>query len=537
MATPTKPPVHALVQDFLDQLRGAWRFRWIALAVAWAAALALWLVVFLVPDTYEASARVFVDAGTTLGQATQGIGLNDNIDSQIQRVRQALLGGPQLEKVAEQSNLLVGTLTAEAKQQVVDRLRKDIDITGNLPNGKDQATVFTITYKNRTRARALQVVDRLLNTFVEGSLGGKQQGSQQAEQFLVAQIADYGHRLSTAEQRIADFKKRNAGLLPGQGSDYFTRLQSENDELTKAKESLNLEQRKAQALQKELHAGQPYIAGSAPLSSAISGASLDIESQIADTQKRLDELLLKYTDQYPDVIQLKETLKELQARQKAELAAAKHGDVGAATRLGLAANPVYQHLQDQYNQEQVTIASMEQDITDREQGIANLKSMMSTAPQVEAQYSQLTRDLQVNQAQYNELLQRLNRARLGQQADATGIVKFEVIDPPTAKFEPVAPNRPLLIAGALIAALAAGAGAAYLLHLLRPVFVSTRQLAAVTGLPVLGSVGMAWIERFHTRQRRGGALYVGGAVALVMLGVGVLLLQAHLSNAVRALLA
>lgn len=52
--------------------------------------------------------------------------------------------------------------------------------------------------------------------------------------------------------------------------------------------------------------------------------------------------------------------------------------------------------------------------------------------------------------------------------------RFQVIDPPTPEFAAVASKRALLIRAALLASLAAGAGVAYALHLLRPVFVSPR---------------------------------------------------------------
>ncbi len=536
----TEPSIHASVQALLDDVRGAWRFHWTALVVAWCVALALWIAVFLIPNTYEATARVFVDAGTTLDEATQGLGLGANIDTQIERVREALLGGPQLQQVAMQSGFLADATTPQTQQQKLDELRQNIDITEDLPNGTDtlqrgSAAVFTITYKDVNRPRSLQVVSRLLNVFVQGSLGGKQEGSEQAEQFLTAQIADYGKRLSDAEQRIADFKRRNVGLLPGQQGDYFTRLQSETDALTQAKENLALAMRKRETLQRELRGGQPFVAGS-PSAPATPDTALDTGAQIAQVQQQLDQLLLKYTDRYPDVIQLRQTLKELKARQQAELAAARQGDLGAATQLGLSANPVYEQLEEQYNQEQVDIATIQQEISDRQQTIDSLHAMMKTAPEVEAQYTQLNRDMEVTRTQYNELLQRLDSARLGQQAAATGIVKFEVIDPPAASFKPAAPNRPLLILGTLLAALAAGAGVAYLLHRLQPVFVSTRQLATVTGLQVLGAVGMAWKDRYHARQRRGGALYIGAAAALVACGVGVLLLRSDLYGIVRGLL-
>ena len=190
MSTPTTPQtIHAAVEDVLDQLRGAWRFRRVALVVAWCTAFVLWTIIFLIPNTYESYASVFVDTRTTLSEATKGLSLGNNIDSQIQRVREALLGGPELNKVAQKTNLLAGTLTPAQQQLVLDRLRDNIDIDGNLEADGTRA-LFTITYKDHDRKRSLQVVDQLLNTFVERSLGGKQQGSEEAEDFLTAQIAD-----------------------------------------------------------------------------------------------------------------------------------------------------------------------------------------------------------------------------------------------------------------------------------------------------------------------------------------------------------
>lgn len=520
------PSLHNTLEDILDQLRCVWRFRRVALIVAWCAAPILWLAVFLIPNTYESFAKVFVDTRTTLSVATQGLSIGSDIGSQIERVRDALLGGPELRKVADSTNLMAGAITVAQQQKVLARLRSNIDITGDL---EPQSTIalFTITYRDPNRQRSLQVVEQLLNTFVEDTLGGKQQGSEEAAQFLTQQIAQYGRRLSASEQRLAAFKKQNVGLLPGEQGDYFNRLQTDMDQLTKDKESLSLEQRKQAALEEELRTGQQFTTGPSTVGTR-DPATLDTEGEIAATQQRLNALLLKFTDKYPDVIALRRTLKTLQEREKAQIAAAKRGDLGAASQLSLAANPVYQKLQEQYNTEGVTIASIRQEIVDRQNEIANLRSMVSTAPEVQAQYSQLTRDYDVTRTQYDALLARLDRARLGQQAASTGVVKFQVIDPPTARFAPVSPPRALLVLFVLVASLALGGGAAYGLHMLQPVFVSARQLGAATGLPVLGSVSMVGLSQRRGAIRSERIRYAGAVMALVVLGLGILVLQARI---------
>lgn len=519
-----------------DQLRGMWRFRWTALIVAWCVALVFWSVIFLMPNKYEAKAKVFVDAGTTLSQATKGISLNDNVNDQIDRMTAALLGTPQLREVANETGLMAGAITATQQQAVIDGLRANIQIAAAAKHRMDGPTLFTITYTDSSRARSVAVVNRLLNDFVEGSLTDKNQGSRQTEQFLTQQISDYGRRLSSTEQQLANFKKRNLGMLPNEQGDYFSRLQSAESALTRLQENLFVARRQRDALAAELKSGQQFTtaSGGGPLS--VSGAAaLNTQQQIAQLQQRLDQMLLKYTNKYPDVIALKHTLAALEARQRREMSAAKKGDMGAASALGLAANPVYQKVQEQYNAQQVKVASIEQEIIDRKQEIASLKKTMSSAPQVQADYAQLTRNYEVTKKQYDTLLARLDSTRLGQQAASTGLVKFQVIDPPMASFKPVSPDRPLLIIGALFLALAAGGGVAYLLHLLRPVFVSTRQLADVTGLTVLGAVSMAWADQHRLERHQSTLRYGLLTAALVALGMVVLVLHSHISHLVGEL--
>lgn len=526
------------VQDLLDQLRGAWRFRWAGVAVAWAICLTGWVVLLVVPNRYEASSRVFVDTKTALGEATQGITVDSSVDSQIQRVRQALLGGPELTKIADETNLTARAVTPQERQAVVERLRDQILIVGDIRSGAPDAGLYVISYSNQDRDTSLKVVDRLVNSFVEGALGGKRQGAEQAQQFLVEQIAEYEARLRQAEERLAAFKKTNVGLMPGTQGDYFTRLQTEMEALRKAQTDLSVATRRRDELQSQLRGEQPLVtsgsgaSGSVP--SAPTGAGGDTATRIRESQQRLDELLLRFTEKHPDVIALKATLIELQQRQAEEIEAVRRGDAGAAARTGLSASPVFQNLQVQFNQASVDIAALRAEVADREQRIGSLRGLINTAPEVEAEFSRLDRDYGVTKAQYQSLVERLGRARLGEEAAATGVVRFEVIDPPTAGFDPTFPKRPLLAAVILLGSLAAGVGIAYLLNLLRPVFSGSRQLSEVTGLPVLGVVSMTWIERYESQARRSMLALAAAMVALVALGGVYLALQRTLVSSVQS---
>ena len=90
----------------LNEIRGAWRFRWVALACSLVIAIVGWAIVFALPDRYAAEARVFVDTRTALKPALQGLTTDQNVDAQINYVRQSLLEGPQLEQIATDMGVL-----------------------------------------------------------------------------------------------------------------------------------------------------------------------------------------------------------------------------------------------------------------------------------------------------------------------------------------------------------------------------------------------------------------------------------------------
>src|SRR6202789_2373508 len=105
----------------LEEARSTWRFRWPALAAASIVCVIGWGVGFALPDRYEADARVFVDTRTSLKPALQGLTTDENVDAQINYVRQSLLEGPELETIAKETGVLLPSVTDERmRAQVLD---------------------------------------------------------------------------------------------------------------------------------------------------------------------------------------------------------------------------------------------------------------------------------------------------------------------------------------------------------------------------------------------------------------------------------
>jgi polysaccharide chain length determinant protein (PEP-CTERM system associated) len=255
----------------------------------------------------------------------------------------------------------------------------------------------------------------------------------------------------------------------------------------------------------------------------------DTLSQIGQVQARLNELLLKYTDKYPDVIAAQAQLAALNRRRAQELAALRRGDANAAALSGVSASPVYQSIQLALNKVNVGIADLTAELGEHQRKAQELQDLLDKTPQLEAQYAQLSRDYEINKTQYGKLLASYDKARLGEQAGNAGQVRFEVVQPPAVSYEPVSPQRPKLLTAVLILALGAGGVLAYALNHLRPVVGSPMALRLLAGVPVVAVVGCAFPTHNalvrHSQLRRFSValvcLIAGFVIVLVLSYLGI----------------
>ena len=504
--------------------RAAWHRRWLALATAWIVALVSWAVIMVLPDRYEASAKVFVDARTPLRPVLEGIAIQEDYESQLSLVREALLSRPQLEAVARKTNLDVNVTSPAQMEALVSALQNQIEVettavVSNQQGTQARDTIYTISYQHPIREKSVEVVRTLLDNFMEGTLSGNRSGSTEAQGFLNLQIAELEKRLQESEERLAEFKKRNIGMIPGEQGDYFSRLNQEMAGLQKADTDLAVALSRRAELQRQLEGSRAYLPGvSGNPSGATVGAPADVTLRRQEAEQHLEELLLRYTDKHPEVIAIRETITELKSREQQELADIAKGGMGTGAIRSLSANPVYQQIQGQLNQTQVEIASIQGAAEQHRAEIANLRKFVDQAPEIEQEFARLNRDYGVTKVQYDQLVTRREQARVSDDAARAGIVRFDPIEPPRAGSVPVWPRRSLLIMLSLVAALGLGIGVAIVPQLLSPAFSEVSSLERKFGLKVLGSV-----SEIRTAERRAWEYLqlkkvFFASIALVMLG-------------------
>ncbi len=508
--------MNSIYEEVRIALHNIWRRRWLALAVAWAIALLGWLLISGIPNRYESKASVYVQVS---GLLPDKLGITtDERKKGVETIQRTLLAADNLEKVVRGTSLNQNITTPRQLSDAVAGLREDIEIVAQQDN------LFEISASSGSGGRSnaenaklsKDIVQKLLDLFVEGNLAGGRVETTQTLRFLDSQLTVREQQLQEAEAKRVAFETKYLGILPGPGGSVSSRMESARVELNQIDTNLASAQGALAAMNGQL-ASTPasistpgsFIPGST--GGAASRASA-LEQQIADAQSR------GWTESHPDMAALRGQL------SRARAAAASEGNGAGRISAGTSsANPVFVTLRSLQAEKQATVAALSARRAQIQAEMAQFASKQVEEPGVAAEQQRLNRDYEVLKTQYDKLLADREDVRLrGSVQSETNPMQFRVIEPPLAPRAPIAPNRPLLLTLVLLASMAAGAGAAFAMSQVRGSYATSGRLERASGLPVIGAIS----EYLAPSQRADATLkfryFLGCSAAL--LGAWLLLL-------------
>ncbi|WP_301749341.1 XrtA system polysaccharide chain length determinant [uncultured Erythrobacter sp.] len=498
------------MSEIFDELRAAlwsvWHRRWIAIATAWGVCVLGWLVVSMIPNSYESKARVYVDVQDVLSKQ---LGIAGDGKEEIMRVRQTLSSAKNLEKVITSTRLGEGITERGALDSMIGELEKKVTVTS------EQDNLFEITAaigrgdlsdaENAVLAR--DVVQKLLDILREEHVIGNRTGISTAIGDLDRQLDERKLELEQAEQRRLAFEAQYPDLVGGSDS-LSTKVQQARTEVRNVDADLAAAESGLAAISSQLAATPRSIAGG-PQATGPRAALQQAQTQLAELRSR------GLTDSHPDVVSTTKQVAIL-ARQ----AAAAGDDAGGTP------NPAYASLIAIKSERQATVEALQARRAALQSNFAALMASQASEPAVAAEANRISRDYDVLRQNYEKLLQDREALRTrGKVEDKASQFRFDVIQQPGVPQKPAAPNRPLLLFGVLIVGIGAGVAAAYALAQLKSSFATPQKLERTFDLPVIGSISLTVSEAARAIEKRRLMQFAGACAGLGMMFVILLAIE------------
>ena len=498
------------MSEIFDELRAAlwsvWHRRWVAVATAWGVCVLGWLVVSMIPNSYESKARVYVDVQDVLSKQ---LGIAGDGKEEIMRVRQTLSSAKNLEKVITSTRLGEGITERGALDSMIGELEKKVTVTS------EQDNLFEITAaigrgdlsdaENAVLAR--DVVQKLLDILREEHVIGNRTGISTAIGDLDRQLDERKLELEQAEQRRLAFEAQYPDLVGGSDS-LSTKVQQARTEVRNVDADLAAAESGLAAISSQLAATPRSIAGG-PQATGPRAALQQAQTQLAELRSR------GLTDSHPDVVSTTKQVAIL-ARQ----AAAAGDDAGGTP------NPAYASLIAIKSERQATVEALQARRAALQSNFAALMASQASEPAVAAEANRISRDYDVLRQNYEKLLQDREALRTrGKVEDKASQFRFDIIQQPGVPQKPAAPNRPLLLFGVLIVGIGAGVAAAYALAQLKSSFATPQKLERTFDLPVIGSISLTVSDAARVIERRRLRQFAGACAGLGMMFVILLAIE------------
>jgi polysaccharide chain length determinant protein (PEP-CTERM system associated) len=462
------------------------------------------------PPTYKSSATVLVQDNSPVTPLMDGRPVDSNDPSQATISRDVLFGRRVMEEILRAGGWLDDHPSPVEKDRLIGQIisRTEIVVTNQPTSTRSsdpKLSLVKITYSDSDAKRAYAVAKRFSEALIEQVLNSKATASRSAYQFIDAQVATYQQALGEADSKLQQYRSGNPDALPGVDSDVASRI----GELRRAVDNARMDLADVGAQE-----GQVMAQLSRESQVATVPRSAQFDSQLAALEAERDRLELAYTDQYPDVIRVKNQIRDLQAQRSSGRASGSSVLAGSTPSL----NPVYGQLRTQLAEVRRQGAAAASRVATAqallEQELARSRKIIGSEPTVTA----LTRAKDVNQQMYEDLLKRRENARVSMRLDAEGrSLGFQIQEPASL---PLLPSGLRLMHFAVTGLLFATLVPLLLLSLLvkhDPRVRTPLQIEREAGLPVLASIPIHLTHAQHVqeakRHRLGSALFV--AVPLV----------------------
>src|SRR6185437_15047492 len=463
------------IEDYWAIVR---RHRWLILLSIFVCWAAVWGIGWLLPATYQSEALILVEQQQVTSELVPP-NVSDSLQGRLQSMTQQVLSRTQLQGIIERYHLYSnhsGLLAIFKPTDPVDQMRKDINITPvEVPGRNGDLTAFTIDYTGPTPELAQQVNSELASAFLDQNLKSQQQLSQSTTSFFDAQLANARAKLEEQGAKVRAFKAQHVGELPDQLGSNVQILSGVQNQLESTQRSLDRAQQQKLYLESIV---QQYESVQTDLGNGDSAETPPaLDKELKNLRMQLAAERAQYTDNYPDVVALKDQIAKTEKLKKqiedeivTNQKAAKTSKDSATSMAGAdfqngAPTPMMQ-IESQLKANQLEIKGYDKQEKNLEGRVAEYQARLNMMPATEQALTDVSRGYDESQKNYDSLLAKQSQSQLATNlANNQQGQQFRLLDPAKLPDKPASPNHILLSLGGLILGIAVGAGMTALFEL------------------------------------------------------------------------
>ncbi|MGE5644581.1 MAG: GumC family protein [Acidobacteriota bacterium] len=516
---PLSIPRRALdVEDYIDIVRR--QKSWI-IGPAFAALVCAVVGAYMWPDTYVSEASIQV-VPPQVPERYVASNVNVEMSQRINQMANTVLSRDKLVNVITSNGLYRRQLQRKPMSDVLEDMIRDIKISQVVSmqqqSGRAPISAFRVSFSYENRFLAQKVTQELVRSFIDENISANSRSSTQTTQFLQDQFEASRVALQDLETRLAQFREQNAGRLPDELQANLTTLRTLEQQLSGVNENIGRIGQEKLLLESQIRIYKDQLAAltqGAPdtfTAQAKSERLLQAERQIAATETFLAQLRERYKDTYPDVQAAQAQLAMLKKNRDALLKEeSEHKPAPVAVKTlnpeqvqgGRQLEATIQSLQSQIQAKDLELEQRTKSRDELNATINKYNARISTNPQVEKRYAELTRDYALAKAKYDELNTKKSQSEIATKLERSSLGEaLRQLDQASLPETPTKPKRLMVI----------GAGAA--IGLLLGIFIAgaremkdnslknLKDARAYTNLPVLGTVPLLENDLVVRRKRR-----------------------------------
>ena len=508
------------------------------------------IVSVVLSPVYKSSTTILIEGQQIPSEFVQST-VTEYVEQSIQTITQRIMSRNRLMDIINRFDLYNDLRDRETMEEIIERMRKDINLEMISAEVIDQRTgrpttatiAFSLSYEWKDPDKVQKVANTLASLYLEQNLKDREEKAEMTSIFIEAELNALSKNINQLEARIAEFKKKHLHGLPEMAQLNLQMVQRLERELDNVEQQIkNIKERKiyldgqlavidpdlpgiqgqdgrtADAKQRLKYFYTEYTALRASLSEKHPdvikmGKEIDalekevtLKGEIQLKRNQLEELKTefavntgKFSEKHPDVIKLKKLIKilEKEIKEKSKERGQTQNESEAPE------NPAYINISTQIDTAKMEIDALMEERKRLKARTADYQKRLEVAPQIELEYKLLVRDYDNARIRYQETLNKLMEAKTAQLLEkGQKAQRFTLIDPAVFPEEPYKPNRLAIILIGFILGIGAGIGAASIKEFFDQAIRSEHELKLLTGKPVLAVVQLIETEADLKRKKR-----------------------------------